>query len=69
MSREQVQYVLGTPIAIDPYDKNRWIYIFRIQEGWNDPVQKNLFVIFDGDKLIDIKGDYSKGEKFNEMLN
>lgn len=58
MTREQVQYILGTPITIDPFRKDRWNYIFLIQEGWNDPVQKNLFVIFKDNRLSEIQGDY-----------
>jgi outer membrane protein assembly factor BamE len=68
MTREQVRYVLGTPITIDPFNKNRWNYIFLIQEGWKDPVQKNLFVIFENDRLADIQGDFKKGPKFNQPL-
>lgn len=63
MTREQVQYVLGTPITIDPFNKDRWDYIFLIQEGWKDPVQKNLFVIFENNILSRIEGDYVLGAK------
>ena len=59
MTREQVQFILGTPITIDPFNKNRWNYIFLIQEGWDDPVQKNLFVIFEDNALSRIEGDYT----------
>ena len=68
MTREQVKYVLGTPVTIDPFNKNRWNYIFLIQEGWNDPVQKNLFVFFENNRLVDIKGDFKKGPNFNQPL-
>ncbi len=68
MTKEQVQYVLGTPITIDPFNKNKWNYVFLIQEGWNDPVQKNLFVMFENNLLSDIQGDFSKGPNFNQPL-
>ncbi|MBQ8708766.1 MAG: outer membrane protein assembly factor BamE [Succinivibrionaceae bacterium] len=68
MTREQVRYVLGTPVTIDPFNKNRWNYVFLIQEGWDDPVQKNLFAVFEGDRLVDIQGDFSKGPDFSQPL-
>lgn len=68
MTKEQVKYVLGTPITIDPFHKNRWDYVFRIQEGWNDAEQKVLFVTFEGDYLVDIGGDYPKPADFNTPL-
>lgn len=69
MSKEQVQFVLGTPITIDPFNKNRWNYIFLIQEGWKDPVQKNLMILFDGNTLVDIIGDFPKGPDFSKHLD
>ncbi len=69
MTKEQVQFVLGTPITIDPFNKNRWNYIFLIQEGWKDPVQKNLMVLFNGNRLIDIIGDFEKSPEFSQPLD
>ena len=69
MTKEQVQFVLGTPITIDPFNKNRWNYVFLIQEGWEEPIQKNLMVIFDGNRMIDIIGDYAKSPDFSTPLD
>ena len=55
--------LLKPGMTIDPFNKDRWDYIFLIQEGWKDPVQKNLFVIFENNILSRIEGDYVLGAK------
>ncbi len=60
MSAEQVRYVLGAPMLVDPFDKSRWYYTSFKREGWNDPDIMNLILLFQGNTLIDISGDYKK---------
>jgi len=31
MSKQQVKYILGTPLLEDPFNHDRWDYIYRIQ--------------------------------------
>ncbi|NLK84733.1 MAG: outer membrane protein assembly factor BamE [Aeromonadales bacterium] len=65
MTREQVRFVLGTPMLIDPYDNSRWYYVHFNREGWNDPEIKNLVLLFAGDNLADMSGDYIKPTSFD----
>ena len=46
-TREQVRFILGTPLLADVFHANRWDYIFRFSKGWNDPVKRKLIVFFD----------------------
>ncbi len=69
MTREQVQYVLGTPITIDPFNKDRWNYVFLIQEGWEKPVQRNLFANFQNGRLVSVTGDFAPGPDFGTPLD
>ncbi len=65
MTPEQVKFVLGTPMLIDPLDTSKWYYINYVRKGWNDPEYQTLVVIFDDDKTVkDIKGDFQKNPKF-----
>lgn len=58
MNQEQVQYLLGTPMLKDSFAQNRWSYVFIKREGYNDPVQRTLFVHFNQKGLVsDIKLD------------
>ena len=36
MSKEQVRFVLGTPMLIDAFDKERWYYLYSYQSGNGD---------------------------------
>ncbi|SPT69980.1 outer membrane protein assembly factor BamE [Anaerobiospirillum thomasii] len=66
MSDEQVRFVLGTPMLVDPFDNTRWYYVHYLREGWSDPQIKNLIVLFNGRTLVDIAGDFKKPAAFNE---
>lgn len=65
MSAEQVQYILGTPMLIDPFDSSRWYYVHYLREGWSDAQIRNLIILFNGKTLIDISGDFKKPANFN----
>ena len=68
MSAEQVRFVLGTPMLIDPYDKSRWYYVCFKREGWSSPTVQKLVLLFNGDTLVDMSGDYKKPTTFGEGL-
>ena len=67
-SAEQVRFVLGTPMLIDPYDKSRWYYVCFKREGWSSPTVQKLVLLFNGDTLVDMSGDYKKPTTFGEGL-
>ncbi|GAB7544951.1 hypothetical protein CS8_046290 [Cupriavidus sp. 8B] len=58
MTREQVKFLLGTPLLADVFHGNRWDYVFSFRRG-NTPVvqQRRYTVFFDGDKLTKFGGD------------
>ena len=51
MSKRQVLYIMGTPMLVDVFDKQRWDYIYSNQPGGDDRVQKRITLFFNGDKL------------------
>jgi len=52
MTRTQVRYLLGTPMVPEPFDKDRWDYLYYFRHGHNKPVQRHLAVFFRDDKVI-----------------
>ena len=57
MNRRQVRFILGTPLAEDTFDQDRWDYIFVIRNGNKVLEQSRLTVEFEGDALVSISGD------------
>ena len=57
MTRNQVQYVMGTPLLEDAFDKNRWDYVSSNQPGGKKRTQQTLTIFFKDDKLSSIQGD------------
>ncbi|HTV97681.1 MAG TPA: outer membrane protein assembly factor BamE [Steroidobacteraceae bacterium] len=52
MTRSQVRYLLGTPLSADPFDKERWDYIYYLKKGRTRHVDsRRVTVYFDGDKV------------------
>lgn len=52
MNKEQVHYVLGTPLLNNMFEKDRWDYVFIKREGHNDPIQHLLQIYFDSKGLV-----------------
>lgn len=55
MTRSQVRYILGTPMVADPFQPDRWDYVYYLQQGRNKHVDHAHFVVlFDGDKVKEV---------------
>jgi outer membrane protein assembly factor BamE len=61
MTKRQVQYILGTPLTVDPFHKDRWDYIFTNQPGGEERTQQQVSMIFTDSKLTAIEGDLKPG--------
>jgi len=57
MTRSQVRFVLGSPLVVDIFRTNRWDYVYTYQKAGKLTEQRQIAVIFDGDKLARIEGD------------
>jgi outer membrane protein assembly factor BamE len=52
MTRSQVRYLLGTPLASDPFTKERWDYIYFLKKGRTQHTDsRRVTVYFDGEKV------------------
>lgn len=58
MTRRQVRFVLGEPVAANAFRTNRWDYLYTIQIGAQERQQQRLTVYFDEDALSYFEGDF-----------
>lgn len=58
MSRRQVRFILGTPLVEDTFNQNRWDYPYVKRNGQTIIDESRLTVVFEGDSLRDVRGDY-----------
>jgi len=59
LTKNQVVFVLGNPVADDSFSDDTWIYLYTYQSR-NDHQDKTnkLVLYFEGDKLISAEGDF-----------
>ena len=57
MSRDQVRFVLGTPLVADVFHADRWDYVYRFRPGGGEAQQRVISLFFAGDVLDRIEGD------------
>ncbi len=56
MTREQVIFVLGTPLLTDVFHANRWDYVFRLQKRSGAVISSRVTVFFDNNRLSRVDG-------------
>jgi outer membrane protein assembly factor BamE len=64
MTRNQVRFLLGTPMIDDPFHKNRWDYVYYLKIGRNDATFKRwLSILFEDDLVSEIRKDQELAPK------
>jgi outer membrane protein assembly factor BamE len=64
MTRNQVRFLLGTPMVDDPFHRDRWDYVYYIKIGRNDATAKRWVTIsFEGDTVSEIQRNRDLAEK------
>ncbi len=61
MERRKVQFILGTPLLTDPFNQDRWDYLYSLKKGGGDRVQRHVSLFFENDRLVRIEGDVRGG--------
>ena len=58
MSKDQVRFILGTPLITDTFHADRWDYVFRRQRANSSFLEhRRIAVYFEDGKLKRIEGD------------
>ncbi|MBL4942499.1 MAG: outer membrane protein assembly factor BamE [Colwellia sp.] len=71
MTKEQVKFILGSPVMVDAFDKDTWNYVYRFKSGRSEKLnmQKIFTIKFVDDKLVSAEGDFELSENFNTSFN
>jgi outer membrane protein assembly factor BamE len=64
MTRSQVRYLLGTPVAANPFRNDRWDYMYYLKAGKSSrAAQRWVVVDFDGDLVREVRRDVPIGKR------
>lgn len=58
MTKQQVQFIMGTPLLIDVFHQKRWDYIYSQHPGGDVRTQKRISLFFDDERLAGVQGDF-----------
>lgn len=60
LTRDQVRFILGTPVLTDMFHAGRWDYIYRLQKGTGEIETRKFATFFDDEgKLTRVEGEVS----------
>ncbi|HUW39158.1 MAG TPA: outer membrane protein assembly factor BamE [Rhodocyclaceae bacterium] len=60
-TKDQVRFILGTPLLADIFHADRWDYVYRFQPGHGQVQQRHVTVYFKDGKLVRVAGDVVPG--------
>lgn len=52
MTKNQIRFLLGTPMIDDPFSRDRWDYIYYLKIGRNDAGQKRWVSVYFVDEIV-----------------
>ena len=58
MTRNQVEFVMGAPVLLDPFSQDEWVYIYTLEVPDYFTQAFKVVLTFDGETLASISGDY-----------
>ena len=61
MEESKVRFILGTPLLVDPFNPDRWDYIYTLRQGSGPTVRRHLALYFTDGLLARIEGDLESG--------
>jgi len=70
MNKQQVRFLMGTPMLDDSFHANRWDYLYRFKPGYGEVINKQATLYFNAnEQLVNIQGTYRPGEKAENTHN
>jgi outer membrane protein assembly factor BamE len=55
MNKEQVRFLMGTPLINDSFHPDRWDYVYHLIPDYGDTERRHVAVVFEGDKVATIE--------------
>ncbi|MGH8430926.1 MAG: outer membrane protein assembly factor BamE [Solimonas sp.] len=69
MTREQVRFLLGTPVAASPFEDQRWDYVGYYKSPRGKVSSRVVSLYFEGDKLARMDGVEATGADNRALEN
>lgn len=63
MDMNQVRYIMGTPLIVDPFHKNRWDYVYSLDTHNGEIQTSHITVLFEDERVIRYVGIPSEAQK------
>jgi len=61
MTQDQVRFIMGSPLLVDVFHADRWDYYYRFTEGYKQPQERRITLLFTDGKLARLEGDIVAG--------
>ena len=58
MTRNQVEFVMGKPVLVDPFKQDQWVYVYTLEVPDYFIQNFKMVLTFEDDTLATITGDY-----------
>ena len=67
-TKDQVRFILGSPVLSDMFHGNRWDYVYRLKKGATGEVESRKFSVFfdENDKLFRVAGDVTAAQESDQ---
>ncbi len=54
LSKEQVEYIMGTPLIVDTFQPDQWYYHYSLLLGSGETIAQTLYLTFSDGQLIEM---------------
>jgi outer membrane protein assembly factor BamE len=69
MTRQQVRFIMGSPLIQDTFHPNRWDYLYSLQAAGGQRKQERVSLVFNGDnQLSGLAGDFMPGTSREQQI-
>lgn len=68
MTKEQVTYILGSPLSNSAFNNDKWNYVYRFKTGKGSLMEKALVAFFEEERLIRVEGHFPVSENFHTPI-
>ncbi|MBY6063470.1 outer membrane protein assembly factor BamE [Pseudidiomarina sediminum] len=68
MTKEQVNFVLGAPVADNAFADDTWYYVFNMDAGDGKDYRRAITLTFVDDRLATYEGDFDRPKEFDTPL-
>ncbi len=70
MTKNQVKFLMGTPLITDAFHPDRWDYAFHLIPDYGETESYHLTIFFDGDTVTEIrKGNMPESDNESSLTS